>query len=147
MTWLYMEFIVIFIGPSQGKLGRMAADRLLTLSSCWIWTDKQCTKQIVFFKLFHLDTFSGVQWSWSEKNLVQKSQYCRDKQWKGKEKCNKCKYPVPPLAALPLLALALLRACFFLKMLSCDREDFFNWWSLKNLFLENNSCVDGIILV
>ena len=45
---------------------------------------------------------------------------------KRKEKCNKCKYPVPPLAALLLLALALLRACFFLKMLSCDREDFFN---------------------
>ena len=33
MTWLHMEFVLIFIsGPSQGKLGRLAADHLLTLA-------------------------------------------------------------------------------------------------------------------
>jgi hypothetical protein len=33
MTWLHMEFVLIFItGPSQGKLGRTAAERLLTLA-------------------------------------------------------------------------------------------------------------------
>ena len=34
MTWLHMEFVLIFItGPSRGKLGRAAAERLLTLAS------------------------------------------------------------------------------------------------------------------
>jgi len=33
MTWLHMEFVLIFItGPSQGKLGRTAAERLLALA-------------------------------------------------------------------------------------------------------------------
>ena len=33
MTWLHMEFVLIFItSPSQGKLGRTAAERLLTLA-------------------------------------------------------------------------------------------------------------------
>jgi hypothetical protein len=34
MTWLHMEFVLIFItGPSQGELGRMATEHLLTLAS------------------------------------------------------------------------------------------------------------------
>ena len=33
MTWLHMEFVLIFItSPSRGKLGRTAAERLLTLA-------------------------------------------------------------------------------------------------------------------
>ena len=33
MKWLHMEFVLIFItGPSQGKLGTEAAERLLTLA-------------------------------------------------------------------------------------------------------------------
>ena len=33
MTLLHMEFVLIFItGPSRGKLGRMTAERLLTLA-------------------------------------------------------------------------------------------------------------------
>ena len=33
MTWLHMEFVLIFItGPSRAKLGRMARQQLLTLA-------------------------------------------------------------------------------------------------------------------
>ena len=54
MTWLHMEFVLIFYRPKPGKLGRKAAERLLTLTSLaqgkfLIWGirtyEKQC-KQI-----------------------------------------------------------------------------------------------------
>ena len=35
MTWLHMEFVLIFItGPSRAKLGRTARQQLLTLATC-----------------------------------------------------------------------------------------------------------------
>ena len=37
MTWLHMEFVLIFItGPSRGKLGRTVAEHLLTLASLFV---------------------------------------------------------------------------------------------------------------
>ena len=48
MTWLHMEFVLIFItGPSQAKLGRKARQQLLMLASLvgGLQLDKFCSKK------------------------------------------------------------------------------------------------------
>ena len=59
MKWLHMKFVLIFItGPNWGKLGRMAAKRLLTLALM----DESMTQ----FDVFHTIFLSSTQ---SRKNL------------------------------------------------------------------------------